>query len=1086
MNKKIMKRVVSACLSGTMLFSLTCENGYQGIVPGYVNVSSVYALESENISDFSISDVTMTDAYVTNAFSLELKYLLSFDNNRLLAGFRDNAGLNTYGAKRYGGWENTLIGGHAIGHYLTAMSQAYQNPTISSADRDAIMSKLKVLVDGMKECQKNSKGQPGFLWAATRNNQSNVEFQFDNVENGKANIIEEAWVPWYTMHKLIAGLVDVYNKTGYTPAKEVASSLGDWTYNRCSKWSTQTHDKVLSIEFGGMNDCLYDLYAITQNPKHADAAHYFDHDALFKKVVNVGPNALNGRHANTTIPKYMGALKRYMVLGDKVSGTEQYFKYATDFWDVVTVHHTYVTGGNSEWEHFGMDDILDKERTNCNCETCNSYNMLKLSRELFKITGDKKYMDFYERTYYNSILSSQNPETGMTTYFQPMATGYFKVYSSEFDHFWCCTGSGMESFTKLGDTTYMHRNDTLFVNLYQSSVLNWKEKNVTITQKSTIPDGDKVTFTVNGSGSLDLRFRIPDWIAGNMIITVNGERFAYTDVNGYAQVKRNFSDGDIIELTLPQEVQVHTLPDAKGKVYAFTYGPVVLSAELGTTDMKKGSTGMWVSIPSEKIAGSENITVNKENGSVSMFMSEIGKHLVKDSSSMKFTLNGTDRTLVFTPHYKQYKQRYGIYWYFNNADSVVDTGLPRAKYTVTDTVQPGYGQYENDELHNMVEYESVSVTSDSTYRYTQGNGYFGYSMAVDETAPYSQLTVKFRKTDNGKTIKIRVGNSVLYDKKLDYNGDESVYDVKLIIPPEVMNSAVRTVKANGESHSVVDVFFSSSDGKESAKVCDFIYMKAIKNLYDTDNTTAYFVDCGDHDTTTVTGSDKYGYFNSLTEQIYGIDEVTGTVWGLIDDSTDRYKGSEKSKGLYTANTWAYEFNTTDNQDKANSNRYTKNQFENDIERHLDYGFTLPNGTYNVEIGFCDPWKCSNNPTVYANYGTENESIVASNVSIDGNTTVEGKVKVTDGKLTLNFRTEDKAINVSYIRIKFDKKDALPTGGIKGDLNSDGAINSTDAVILKKHLHGIDGVFDGYSADMDDSCSLGIVDMILLKNKLISG
>lgn len=150
MNKKIMKRVVSACLSGTMLFSLTCENGYQGIVPGYVNVSSVYALESENISDFSISDVTMTDAYVTNAFSLELKYLLSFDNNRLLAGFRDNAGLNTYGAKRYGGWENTLIGGHAIGHYLTAMSQAYQNPTISSADRDAIMSKLKVLVDGMK------------------------------------------------------------------------------------------------------------------------------------------------------------------------------------------------------------------------------------------------------------------------------------------------------------------------------------------------------------------------------------------------------------------------------------------------------------------------------------------------------------------------------------------------------------------------------------------------------------------------------------------------------------------------------------------------------------------------------------------------------------------------------------------------------------------------------------------------------------------------------------------------------------------------------------------------------------------------
>ena len=692
--------------------------------------------------------------------------------------------MNTFGAKRYGGWENTLIGGHSVGHYLTALSQAYQNPNISAEERDALMNKMKVLVDGMKECQKNSKGQPGFVWAATKGNQQNVEFQFDNVENRKTNIIQEAWVPWYTMHKLIAGLVDVYKNTGYEPAKEVASGLGDWTYNRCSKWSSQTHATVLSIEYGGMNDCLYDLYSVTQNQKYADAAHFFDETALFDRVLSGGTDVLNGKHANTTIPKFMGALKRYMVLGGK---DEKYLEYAKSFWDMVTTHHTYVTGGNSEWEHFGKDDILDAERTNCNCETCNSYNMLKLSRELFK---------------------------------------------------------------------------------------------------------------------------------------------------------------------------------------------------------------------------------------------------------------------------------------------------------VTDTVQPGYGQYENDDLHNMQEYLSKSVTSDSTYRYTSGNGYFGYQMAVDEAAQYSVLTVKFRKEDNGKTIKVRVGDKVLYNEKLSYEGNKEVYDVRLIVPPEVISSCVKNVEANGTTYSAVDVFFSSADGRECAKVCDFIYMTAVKPLYESDSSIAYFVDCGDHDTSTVTGTDKLGYYNSRTEQVYGEDEVTGAVWGIIDDTADQYNGSSKSKGIYTANTWANEQNTADNQSKENSNRYTKNQYENNIARHLDYGFTLPDGSYNVEIGFCDPWKCSNNPSVYANFGTDSQSTVAENVPINGNTSVKGKVNVTDGRLTLNFRSEDKAINLSYIIIRFDEKASLPSGGIKGNLNSDGKVNSADAVIMQKYMLSDEGVFDGYSADMDNSCSLGITDMILVKNKII--
>lgn len=1072
--------------------AMSLLTGIGGLLPVSLPAISetVYAADA-GIADFSLSDVTMQDAYCTNAFSKELAYLLSFDTNRLLAGFRENAGLSTNGAKRYDGWENSLIAGHSVGHYLSAVAQAYQNPSLTTEQRGQLYAKITALIDGLQICQQNSKGKPGFLWAAKVASGTSVETQFNNVENGKTNIITESWVPWYTMHKLIAGLNDVYTMTGYEKAKAVGSSLGDWVYNRASGWNSALNAKVLSVEYGGMNDCMYALYAITGKENHAVAAHLFDETALFDRVLNGGANVLNGKHANTTIPKFIGALKRYQVLNGKKLGGQtvdatRYLQYAEAFWEMVTTHHTYITGGNSEWEHFGMDNVLDKERTNCNCETCNSYNMLKLSRELYKITGDSKYMDYYETAYYNSILSSQNPESGMTTYFQPMATGYFKVYSSPFQHFWCCTGSGMESFSKLGDTIYMHSGNTLYVNLYQSSKLSWKEQNVTITQKSAIPDGDTASFTIDGSGTLDFRFRLPDWKAGNVTISVNGEKYAYQTVDGYAKVTGSFKTGDVISLVIPAEVVAYPLPDVSNS-YGFKYGPVVLSAELGTANLKQGTTGMNVSIPADKVVASEKITIGQNNGSVASFMLNINDFLVKDANSMKFTLTGTDTALTFTPHYRQYKQRYGIYWYFYSSGGAAEEELPRAKTTVVDTVQPGYGQYENDDLHAMDEQNSVSVTSDSTYRYAEAGGYFRYRMAVDTSAPYTILVLTLRKEDNGKTIRVCVGDTVLYARTLDYAGNKATYDVKLIVPQEVLDRNVTTVAANDTTYDVVDVAFSANDDKESAKICDFIYMTAVKPLYDVNSEIAYFVDCGDHNTATATGSDKFGYFNSMTEQIYGADRVTGAMWGLIDDSTDQYAGSTKSKGLYTANTWPDEYNTADGQDKASSFRYTKNQYENDIERHLDYGFTLPNGTYKIEVGFSDPWSCSDLPTVYANYGTDTQQTVAKDVSLSSSKVATGSAKVTDGTLTLNFRTASKAINVTYIVIRFDTQDALPVVGGKGDVNLDGTVNAADAALLQAYLLQKSTLTKAQAkaADLDGGAVINAADLTQLKKQILT-
>ena len=233
------------------------------------------------------------------------------------------------------------------------------------------------------------------------------------------------------MHKILSGLLSVYTYTKNETAKKVAENLGKWISRRCLGWSEDVRKQVLAVEYGGMNDCLYELYSITQREEFLKAAHQFDEMPLFQQLYE-GKDILNGLHANTTIPKVLGALKRYCVLGEE----EKFYLIAAEkFWDMVVSHHSYVTGGNSEWEHFGKPDILDGERTSCNCETCNTYNMLKLSKALFEITLERKYADFYENAYLNAILSSQNPETGMTTYFQPMASGYFKVYSTPYDSF---------------------------------------------------------------------------------------------------------------------------------------------------------------------------------------------------------------------------------------------------------------------------------------------------------------------------------------------------------------------------------------------------------------------------------------------------------------------------------------------------------------------------------------------------------------------------------------------------------------------------------------------------------------------------
>lgn len=618
--------------------------------------------ENFKIADYSIGNIKATDAYCENAFEKEIKYLLSLENDRLLSNFRKHAGIDTNGAEPYNGWENSLIGGHTMGHYLTALAQAYTNGAVSSSSKKAIYKKMTQLVDELAKCQKDN----GFLWGSTILNVGNIEIQFDNAEKGKWNLFEEAWVPWYTMHKIFEGFISVYQLTGYEPALEVVKKLGDWAYNRTQSWDEATHRTVLNLEYGGMNDALYDLYALTGEDRYAVAAHAFDEDDLFERIRSDGENILNDQHANTTIPKVMGALKRYEVLhGKKLDGktvdASEYLETAETFWQMVIDHHTYATGANSEWERFGQDDVLNMERTNCNCETCNVYNMLKLTKDLFMITGDKKYADYYENAFMNHILASQNPETGMTTYFQAMATGYFRTFSTPTDSFWCCTGSGMENFTKLGDGTYFRTDNELYVNMYITSELDDPDMGLKLTQTSDIPLTDCTTLKLKleDKKTFKLKLRIPDWAKGDITVTVNGEAAAYTNENGYAAVEREWSNKDVVKVTIPMGFTSYNLADGRNTV-SFKYGPLLLAAKLSDENMTTTYTGMSVLIPEKTII--EDDTLILKDGITPVEVRNNPDKYFTRNEGMSFTFTATDDNLEFVPYYTLYNTRYGIYW----------------------------------------------------------------------------------------------------------------------------------------------------------------------------------------------------------------------------------------------------------------------------------------------------------------------------------------------------------------------------------------------------------------------------------------
>ncbi|GEA87597.1 beta-L-arabinofuranosidase domain-containing protein [Cellulomonas cellasea] len=532
-------------------------------------------------SEFSLDQVRLTASRWMDNQNRTLAYLRFVDVNRLLYNFRANHGLSTAGAAPLGGWEapNFPFRSHSQGHFLSAWAQAW-----ASLGDTVCRDKAASMVAELARCQANN-GARGF---AAGYLSGFPESDFSAAETGTGN----GNVPYYALHKTLAGLLDVWRYLESTQARDVLLRLAGWVDARTARLSTAQMQTTLRVEFGGMNAVLTDLHLMTNDPRWLTVARRFDHASVFDPLA-AGTDRLDGLHANTQVPKWIGAAREY-----KATGTTRYRDIARNAWALTVGAHTYAIGGNSQAEHFRAPNAISTYLRNDTCEQCNTYNMLKLTRELWVMEPDKaSYFDFYERALLNHLVGAQDPASahGHITYFTPLQPGGRKgvgpawgggTWSTDYASFWCCQGTGIETNTKLADSAYFRSGTTLTVNLFLPSVLTWAERGITVTQTTTYPASDSTTLTVTGSvsGSWTMRVRIPAWATG-ATVAVNGTVQAIPTTPGtYASLTRSWASGDQVTVRLPMAVRLEPTNDNPG-VAAILYGPVVLAGNYGSTSL---------------------------------------------------------------------------------------------------------------------------------------------------------------------------------------------------------------------------------------------------------------------------------------------------------------------------------------------------------------------------------------------------------------------------------------------------------------------------------------------------------------------
>lgn len=563
-----MKKILGAFVSSL----LTIGAAAQSVYPGQFGNRVAPALPAHGAECFELSRVELLPSRFKENMLRDSAWMADISVDRLLHSFYNNSGVwggkegGYMTVKKYGGWESLdcELRGHTTGHLMSAYAQMYASTgdTIFKAKGDSI-------VEGLAKVQK-ALGN-GYLSAFPE------ELINRNIRG------EAVWAPWYTLHKILAGLIDQYLTAGNEKALETAKGMGNWAYSKVKDIDEETRSRMLRNEFGGINEAFYNLYAITGDDRYRHAAEFFYHNEVIDPLRQKNPD-FGTKHTNTFIPKVLGEIRRYELTGEKES-----LELSRFFWDEMIAHHIFAPGCLSDKEHFFPTDRLSEHISGYTGETCCTYNMLKLGRHLFCAEPQSEIFDYYERALYNHILGQQDPETGMVAYFLPLASGTHRLYSTPENSFWCCVGSGFENHSKYGESIYMKRSDdkTLYVNLFIPSRLDWSEKGLTLTQTNDFPAEPSTSLSIGAKSPVkaELKIRHPQW-ADNVSVRVNGKKVRTSKGGeGYMAIDRTWKDGDRIDIEFGMSLATES-PADNNSLAALTYGPVVLAGRLGTEGMQ--------------------------------------------------------------------------------------------------------------------------------------------------------------------------------------------------------------------------------------------------------------------------------------------------------------------------------------------------------------------------------------------------------------------------------------------------------------------------------------------------------------------
>lgn len=742
-----------------------------------------------------LSAVRLTGGPLKQAQELDAAYLLNLEPDRMMAYFRKRAGLEPKAAG-YTGWDGDgkNLTGHIAGHYLSAVSLMY------AATGDArFKERADYLVKEMQEVQ-NKHGN-GYLGALEHGEERFAEVAQGNIRSASFDL-NGLWSPWYVQQKIYSGLRDAYRYTGNHTALEVEIKFAAWAESILAKLDDAQTQKMLNTEFGGMNEVLADLYADTGDKRWMTLSDRFQHHAIIDPLSR-REDILAGKHGNTQVPKLLGSLMRYIYTGSKTDGAA-----AEYFWDIVAQHHSFATGGHGKDEYFGPPDRLSDMVDGRTAETCNVYNMLKMTRTLFTLHPEIKYAEFEERALFNHILGSMDPKDGRTCYMVPVGRGVRHEYQDMNRDFTCCVGSGMESHALHGDGIYYEAGDRLWINLYAPSTADWKAKSVKLAMETTFPEGDSAALklTLPSPKSFTLALRRPSWAGEGFGVRVNGQPVKTLSAPGsYIEIKRTWKSGDTIALALPKTLREEPTPDNPNRV-ALMWGPLALAGDLGPEQGRRGSRADPPGIPVFVVEGQPiSKWVKPAADKPGVFRTEgAGRKGNGDSGAQEVDL---------VPFYRLHERTYAVYWDLftptewekRAAEIVAERERQRQLAAATvSVVQVGDAQSER----NFNQQDENTLIDRSTGRPgRRGRSWFSFDMPVDPTHALALIVTYHSGERRRSTFDILVDGQPLASQEVARTNPLHYFDVEYALTADDLKGKQK-----------VTVRFQATNGNEIAAV----------------------------------------------------------------------------------------------------------------------------------------------------------------------------------------------------------------------------------------------------------------------------